>query len=132
MKCFSFLLIISLLLCYTGVGPKARHSSTVSNLESYHTTHHENHKQEAHGTDSMADSYKVTDATKHKVLKCCNYMLPNAPQSYNFDLVSTFLYSVVNTPALEVNKTSSFPLGIEIQRKYRPPGLFLANSSFLL
>jgi hypothetical protein len=132
MKYINFLLILSVIFCYAGIGSKIHHSFVLPSIESHHATHQEDHKQEISDTDSMVSYYKNIDATKHKGFKCCYYMLPSAPHSYDFNLVDTFLYSLaVNIPILEINKLSNYSLRLII-REHDPPELFLSNSSLLL
>jgi hypothetical protein len=92
---------------------------------------HTNHKNEFSGTKTTANSYKNTDATNHARSMCQDALPNDAPHGYT--IKDIILYSpAVNAPTLEVDKASSFPLNLALKTEYRPPDLFLANSSFLL
>ena len=127
MKFISFLLILSIILCYTGLGMGVSHSSTHTNI----TNCHKNQHDEISGAELIANSYE-NDATHHKMFKCCYEALTNAPLSHDFDLRRIILCQVaVNMPTLEINDVPGFPFSLEI-KEHHPPELFLSNSSFLL
>ncbi len=127
MKSLSFFLVLSVILCYTGLGVDVCHSLTLPDI----TNCHANQRNEIPDTETIANSYKNTDATKYNM--CCYDTLPNAPHGYDFNLKDIILFSVaVNIPTLEINKISSSPLSLTIKREQQLPELFLANSSFLL
>jgi hypothetical protein len=133
MRYLNFLLIASVLFCYVGISPQIHHSFVLPSMDSHHTTHHENHKQEAYTGHSIAGSHESVNAEEKEAVRCCNYMLPNAPHSYDFDLESSFLYLVpADMPTLEVNKVSSSHPSSTLKKGYCPPDLFLTNSTFLL
>ena len=129
MRPLSFFLVLSIVLCYTGLGADVCHSRTLPNITNCHT----NQQDEIPGTETIANSYENTDTTKHKMFMCHD-TLTNAPHGHGFNLKDIILYSVaVNIPTLEISKVSScFPLSLATKREYQPPELFLANSSFLL
>lgn len=127
MKYVSFILIVSIILCYTGVGMDVSHAGTLPNVTKCHKTQHD----EISGTDTIANYYE-NDATHHKMFKCCSDALPNAPQGHDFDLANLLLCSLaINLPTSEINDVPSFLFSLEI-KEHHPPELFLSNSSFLL
>jgi hypothetical protein len=130
MKYVNLLLIISVIFCYTGIGFHAHHSLISSSSGAYHVKQSECHKQEINESNIITGFYQSTDTTKHETLSCCHYMLPNALNSHDFNLVHAFLSPDLHTSV--INKASSSTLNLEIKRKYQPPDLFLQNSSFLL
>ena len=133
MRCLSFLLIISLFFCYTGIAAKVHHSSALLSIGNQNAGHRECHKKEISGHSSTDNYYHNTETTNHEMLECCHYMLPNAPNSNDFNLVNTLLYLIAaDIPASQNIKASSSILNLEIKRKYQPPDLFLQNSSFLI
>lgn len=124
----SFFLVLSVTLCYTGLGANVSHYSTLLNM----TNCHKNQHDEISGTDTITNSYENIDATHHKMFKCCSDALPNAPQGHDFDLKEILLHSLaVNITTLESNKLFSFLLSLRI-KEHHPPDLFLVNSSLLL
>lgn len=127
MKYISVFIILSVAFCYTGLCDDVTHSHAVPNITNCHT----NHQNEVSGTKPMANSHKITDSTKHEMCICYS-TLPNTTHRYDFS-PKGILYSVaVNIPVFGINKFSHSPLSLEIKKKYQPPELFLANSSFLL
>lgn len=63
----------------------------------------------------------------------CHYALPNAPHGHDFNLKSILSHSVVvNTPNLEINNVYKLNFSFENKKEYRPPDLFLLNSTFLI
>lgn len=127
MKFMSILLILSIILCYTGVGMDVSHAGTLANV----TNCHKNQHDEISGTETIANSYE-NDATHHKMFKCCSDALPNATQGLDFGLKEIVVCpSLVNVPTLDVNKLNSFLLSLRI-KEHHPPDLFLVNSSLLL
>lgn len=134
MRYLSFLLIVSVIFCYTGVTSEVHHSSIVPDVETGHGVHHEGHKQEVVNIGNASNSYKSADAAKHEALRCCYYTLLNASHDLGSNLKPTFLYLIAaNLPVLPISKVSdSAFLSLKTKRGYRPPDLFLTNSTFLL
>ena len=128
MKYLSLFLVISVVLCYTGLGANVCHSSgAMPSMANCHT----NHKNEFSGEKTIANTYKNTNATNHARSMCQDALPTNA--THNYIIKDIILYSLaIDVPTLEVDKVSSFPLNLTLKTKYRPPDLFLANSSFLL
>ena len=133
MKYLNFLLITSVIFCYTGISSKAHHSLGLTSGGKKNTSREKCHNEEISRNSTTSDYYQNTETTKHETLKCCHYMLPNAPNSHDFNLGNTLLYTIAaNIPTLRINKTPIHYLSLEIKREYQPPDLFLQNSSFLL
>lgn len=128
MKYLSLLLVISVVLCYTGLGATVCHSYDVMpNMANCHT----NHKNEFSDAKTIANSYKNTDTTNHERSMCQDALPTNAPHGYIIKNIISYSLAI-DVPTLEVDNISSFPLNLTLKTKYRPPDLFLANSSFLL
>ena len=133
MKYINFLLVLTLVFCYTGIASEVHHSSTLpTSIENHHAKSQKCDKQENSHLEISDNYYKNTNTTKHEGLECCHYMLPNAPHNYEFNPVDTFLYSVAVNISLENNKVFRYTSGLKIIREHDPPKLFLSNSSFLL
>lgn len=133
MKHVSFLLITSVIFCYTGIASHAHHSLISPGSGAYHVKQSECHKQKANESNTISSFYKSTDAPKHEMLRCCHYMLPNAPNSHDFSLVNTLLFLIAaHVPTLGSNEVSTSILNHKTKKKYEPPDLFLINSSFLI
>lgn len=126
MKYVNFLLVLILIFCYTGSIARASYSPSPSNIENCHTTN----KQKDTPDINLENYYKNDEATEHKMLKCCHDALPTPPYIHDSHIVAYLLEAKV--PTLEINKASSFILDIETKKEYRPPDLFLINSSFLI
>ena len=130
MKYVNFLLIISLLFCYTGLAYGAHHSPPVQVEGNHHNMHQEGHGHKAHSDHDKSISHKNITSTEHKSLECCDYAILNAPHDLDFN---PDLYSLaVNIPNLEINKISSLAPSPRIKRAFQPPDLFLEHSSLLL
>lgn len=126
MKYFTLFLVLSIVLCYTGLSANVCRFDAIPNMVNCHT----NHKNEFSGAQTTANSYKNTDTSNH-ARSMCQETLPNAPHSYTIKDVILYL-PAVNVPTLVVDKVFSFPSNLALKTEYRPPYLFLANSSFLL
>jgi len=127
MKYASLFLVLVVILCRIGFGEDDHHSYNLPNITNSDT----NHQDEIYGTDTIANSYKNTESTEHKMCMC-EHALPNAPLGHDINLRDIIAYSVaVNIPTLEINSVPSFALSLKI-REHHPPDLFLANSSLLL
>ena len=134
MKYVNLLLIISLIFCYTGIASNIHHPPILAGSSSNHyAKQNECHKPETNKSNILTGSYKSTDTTKHKMLSCCHYMLPNAPDGPDVNPANTFLYLIPPDLHISViNKASSFTFNLETNREYQPPDLFLKNLSLLL
>ncbi len=128
MKSLIFFLVCNIVLCYTGLGANVCYSSSLPNMPNCHMSH----SDRISSVEKTANSYKDTDAVNHAMSMCQDALL-NAPHSYDSNLKYIILYSLaVNIPVLEINTVPSFSLNLALKTEYRPPDLFLANSSFLL
>ncbi len=124
MKKLIFFLILILTLCYTGLGTAFSHTRPLPNMKDCHMLN-----QGISSTDTVESSYKNIDITNQKTSMCPEALL-NAPHDYDF---SVFLsLSAVSIPISEVFKTHSSPLSLIEKGEYRPPDLFLINSSLLI
>jgi hypothetical protein len=123
MKYVNLLLVLAVVLCY-GFSGGIYYPCTTTIINC-----HGSQQDEPSNTETLAKSYKNIDLTDQEI-SVCHQALLNASYDYDF---SPFLGLItVNIPSLEVNKVSGFPLSITTKREYRPPDLFLTNSSFLL
>lgn len=131
MKYLSLLLVLNIIFCYTGLSASVCHS--LSTPKTMNAGCHTTQDDEGIATKTTKEnSYKNSDSTKHTMLMC-HYALPNAPHGNDLTLKNILLDSVViNVPNLEINRVSSSNLSFEISKEYRPPDLFLLNSSFLI
>ena len=131
MKTLSFLVVLNIIFCYTGLGATVCHSLSAPNAMNAgcHTTQDD----EGIATKTAEEhSYKNSDSTKHTMLMCHD-ALPTATHGYDVSLKDILSYvAVVNLPDLEINRVSTFHLNHETKKEYRPPDLFLLNSSFLI
>ncbi len=125
MKYANFLLILLLVFCYTGSIARAYYVPDPSSTENCHTN-----KQKDTSDINPTGYYKNDDATEHEMLKCCHDVLPTPPYIHDSHIIVYLLE--VKVPTLEINKVSNFHLDIETKKEYRPPDLFLINSSFLI
>jgi hypothetical protein len=130
MKYLSLLLASSVFFCYTGVcyafyttpNPKVTKTSC-------QTTHH----NKVSNADANAYSYYNNPDSGNNQIGMCQDALLSAHNGYDLNLKDILLYSlVVKVPSLEINKVFNSRLNFEIKKQYRPPDLFLLNSSFLL
>ncbi len=131
MRYLSFLLIISLFLCYTGLASDAHHSASLNNTENNTSTHHEAHGHKVQSNHSKSTVIKIISSEEHEGFECCAYALPNAP--HDFDLGSgTVVVISFNFPTLKTNKAAKRFSNSRITEEHGPPMLFLLNSSFLI
>ena len=131
MKSLSLLLVLNIIFCYTGLSANVCRSSVTQKTMNTgcHTTHEDD---SIDGTTVKENSYNNKDATKEAMFMCHD-ALPNAPHGNDLNLKNILLYSVViNIPNPEINRVSSSYLSFETNKEYRPPDLFLLNSSFLI
>ena len=131
MKTLSLLLVLNVIFCYTGLSDRVCHS--LSTPKTMNAGCHTTQDGEGIATKTAEEhSYKNSDSTKHTTLMCHD-ALPNATNGHDLNLKNILLSSVVvNVPDLEINKVSTFHLNHETKKEYRPPDLFLVNSSFLI
>ena len=125
MKYANFLLILLLVFCYTGSIARAYYTPDLSSTENCHTN-----KQKDTSDTNAAGYYKSIEATEHETLKCCHDALPTPPYIHDSHITAYVLE--VKAPTSDINKRSNFFLDIETKKEYRPPDLFLINSSFLI
>src|SRR5581483_6440727 len=125
MKYFSFYLILSVFLCYTGLGASVCYSgsSAVSNMKNCHAS-----QPNKISDDKTEANSRVTDTRNHRMSICYETLL-NASQNQGFN--KTILYSAaINIPSLLVFRISNFHSNFI--KEHHPPDLFLSNSSLLL
>jgi hypothetical protein len=130
MKYLSLFLIISVIFCYTGLGASVCYSrsSAVPNMNMKNC--HASQPNKISGTTAAANPYKITGVMNHKACVCYDAVL-NA--SHSHIVKNIILYPLAfDIPILEINAVPSFSLNLALKTEYRPPDLFLANSSFLL
>lgn len=129
MKYLSLLLVSTLLFCYTGI---CYALYTTGTLNITKTNCHTSHQDRASNTDANIHSYNDPDSGKGQGSMCQDALL-SAHNSYDLNLKDTLSYSLVaNIPSLETDKVFNPPSIFEIKKQYRPPDLFLLNSSLLL
>lgn len=128
MKYINLFLILSVILCYTGLGAGISRSQTHSNKASCHASRLDG----VSGTGSTVNSPKNDDTENHGTC-ICHDALTSATYNHDIDQKNIILSSaIVNTSILVINKVSGFRLNLDIKKNYEPLELYLANSSFLL
>lgn len=128
MKYINLFLILSVILCYTGLGAGISRSQDHSN----NTSCHANRSDVAPGGESRVYSPKNNDSSKHGAC-ICHYTLTSATYNHDIDQKNIILSSVrVNTPISEINRVSGFRLNFDIKKNNQQLELYIANSSFLL
>ena len=130
MKYLSLFLVLSVAFCYTGLGASVCRSSgsTVPNMNMKNC--HATQPNKIFGTKAAANSYKITGVMNHKACVCYDAVL-NAP--HNHIVKNIILYPLAfDIPILKINTIPGFSLNLGLKTEYRPPDLFLTNSSFLL
>lgn len=124
MRYINLFLVLTMILCY-GLGGRVNHPCAFTETTNSYT----DRQSETSGTDILAKSYISAD-TAGQGESVCHYALLNASNDYDLSL---FLGSIVaNKPNLETNQAFSFSSSIKTNKKYRPPDLFITNSSLLL
>jgi len=128
MKYINLFLILSVILCYTGLGAGISRSQTHSNKASCHA----NRSDGVSGTESTVNSPQNDDTENHGTC-ICHDALTSATYNHDIDQKNIILSSArVDTTFLEINKVSDYRLNFDIKRNNQPLELYLANSSFLL
>ncbi len=131
MNYFSLLLVLNIIFCYTGLSASVCHSGVTPNtaIRGCHNTYKDNSNN---SKVIQENSYQSKDETKQS-MSMCHDALPNAPHSHDFNLKDILSHSVVvNTPNLEINNVYNLNFSLENKKEYRPPDLFLLNSTFLI
>jgi hypothetical protein len=124
MRYVNLFLALTVILCY-GFGGSVNRPCTFTETTNSYT----DRQDEASGADILAKSYMSIKLADQE-MPMCHQALLNAHDSYDF---SPFLSLItVSIPNLEAGKISSFPLSTVTRKEYRPPDLFLINSSLLL
>jgi len=128
MKYINLLLIISVILCYTGLGAGISRSQDPSNNTSCHATR----SDRVSGAESRVHSPRNNDSVNHGAC-ICHDALTSATYNHDIDQKNIILSSaMVNTPILDIIKVSDFRLNFDARKNNQPLELYLANSSFLL
>ncbi|GEM_PF-2259202 len=129
MKYTSLFLILALILCSMGFDDEANHSYDLSDIINY-----KNHEHESFGIKSISNSHKSTEVADHENEMCiCDLALLNASNNHFFNVKKNFLYSMsVNITTSEIGKAFSFLISPQIKTEYKPPDVFISNSSLLL
>jgi len=129
MKYLNLLLVVSVVVCYSGFGSKISLSSRQTKTENCHSVQTAKNQDETRDFSSIANySYGNTD--NHENFKCCADVLPNAKNNPSFDLITSFTLNPIS-PSPENNSYENYPLKFT-KLKYQQPDLFLSNSTFLL
>ncbi len=129
MKYLSLLLVSSVFFCYTGIC-YALYASLTTNIMK--TSCHTSHQDKVSNTDANTHSYNNPDSEMNQIGMCQDALL-SVHNSYDLNLKDILLYSlVVNLPSIKINKPFNSLLDSETNREYRPPDLFILNSSLLL
>jgi hypothetical protein len=130
MKHISFLVVASLLLCYTGILSGAHHSPVLPDKGDKVVTHQHGHEDIDHNEPTKPISPKNTASKMHESIKCCDYALPSAPHVFGSGTVLLFL--TVDNSVNDLNNLQNLIRNLRITRKHDPPELFITNSSLLL
>jgi len=132
MKLINLLLVLNIVFCYTGLSASVCHSNvTTSNTAS--TGCHSASKDKSDDSNISNESFHETPETINQTASMCHYALSNNPQIHDFNLKHILSHSfVVNIPNLEINRVFASHLTLETKKEYRPPDLFLLNSTFLI
>lgn len=131
MKNLSLVLVLSLLVCYSGFGSTSLYPSIASGDSNCHSVRTGDHAQNQHGSGASV-YYLNEQVMNHGAFRCCFESLTNAPQKDQISLKGLKLdASLIDNPNLEINKSFSSTLGASI-REHDPPDLYVSNSSLLL
>jgi hypothetical protein len=130
MNNISFLVVISLLFCYTGILSSAHHSAVLPDKGDKVLTHQHGPKQIDHHDPTKPISPKNTTSEMHESIKCCDYALPNAPPVFGSDTVLLLL--TVSNSVSGIDNSRKFILNPRKFGKHDPPELFITNSSLLI
>lgn len=128
MKYINYFLIIRLFLCYT----KIDHALQRFLLPGVENHQHSNIDNATYGFKNTENHNKSIDNTNHDELECCGISIFSEnnikPKSLNYLYLLTF-YNQNNDLNNELNSLTSPK---DIKKRYRPPDIFLQNTTFLL
>ena len=130
MKHISFLVVASLLLCYTGILSGAHHSPVLPGKGDKVVSHQHGHKHIDHYDPTKPISPKKMASKIHESVKCCDYALRNAP--HVFGSGTALLFLTVDNTVNDINNLQNFITNPRITGKHDPPKLFITNSSLLI
>jgi hypothetical protein len=130
MRHINFFVIISLLLCYTGIVSGVHHSEVLPDKGDKIVTNQQCHEHKAHYGHGKSIPHKNIASTKHESMKCCDYALRNAP--HVFGSGTALLLLTVDNSVNNLNNFQNLVPNPRITRKHDPPELFITNSSLLL
>lgn len=123
MKYASLFLILTVVLCSTGLDVDAYHSHTV--MVDSHINHNEKSRSKF-----VTNSCKSSEAANDEMC-ICGQALPNVSSTPAINLKN--IYSLIfDITTLKSNKVSSLPISRTIKREYHSAEVFLSNSSLLL
>ena len=128
MKYISLILASAVFFCYTGIcypvysdpAPKTTKISC-----------HGPDQSETSGKNNSGHSFTNPDNTKNQI-DLCQDVLIGATYNINFDPGNALHLAAFNSPNLEVEKSPNYNFNIAVKKEYRPPDLFILNSSLLL
>ena len=130
MKHISFFVVVSLLLCYTGILTGAHHPEVLPDKGDKVVTHQQCHEHKDHYGHGKPISLKNTASKIHESIKCCDYALPSAQQVFGSGTVLLLL--AVDNSVNDLNNLQNLLPNPRIARKHDPPELFIINSSLLI
>lgn len=128
MRYLTLILALIVFSCYTGVCYAFNFKPTPDTTK---TSCHTSHQSKIPDKSSTANSYSNPYSAKNQE-GMCQDALTSAPKSNYFDLLNA-LYSITFIiPSVEITDSSNSRFNSAGRREYRPPDLFLLNSSFLI
>lgn len=128
MRYLNLILALIVFSCYTGVCYAFNFKPTPDTTK---TSCHTSPQSKISDKSSTVYSYSSPYSAENQK-GMCQDALTSAPQSNYFDLVNA-LYSITFIiPTLEITESSNSRFNLAGRTEYRPPDLFLLNSSFLI
>ena len=128
MKYISLILAFAVFFCYTGICYPVYSDSAP---ETTKISCHGPDQSEASGTNNAVHSFTNPDNTKNQI-DLCQDVLTGASNNINFDLGNALHTAAFILSNLEVEKSPNYNFDIAVKKEYRPPDLFILNSSLLL
>lgn len=131
MKSLNLVLVLSLIVCYSGFGSRSLYPSISSSDSNCHSMGTGDHAQNQHESDASF-RYLNDHVMNHGAFRCCFESLTNAPQKDHIALKDLKVdASFIGNSNLYINKSFSSSLRVSI-REHDPPDLYVSNSSLLL
>lgn len=131
MKNLNLVLVLTLLVCYSGFGSRSVYASVPSSNSNCHSMKTEVRAKNQHNNDATI-YYLNKHVMNHGTFRCCFESLPNAPQNDHLGFKDLRLdASFIDNSSLETFKGLHSSLNISL-REHDPPDLYVSNSSLLL